>query len=203
MKNIILMITLLMLLACKKQEETKFQDSKIKDINQIVEAIINQDSLNVSKNKPNSIAFCTDLIKINILIPTKTDEKLDVPPPIPPNNVSINELLNFKIKENFFFSKIDSTYLISQNVERKEFIIERKIVEEINTTTLDKEIVKKNKEKYNFYQMTIPLFSKNMNKAYVELYHYCGGLCGEGKAIFLSKINGKWRIVNKYRTWIS
>jgi hypothetical protein len=204
MKNIIIGIVLLMFLGCKeKKEEVRYKDSKIKDINEIVETIIIQDSLNVSKNKLSPVSlFCEDLIKINIHIPEST-EKQNIPP-IPLNNVSINDLLNSKIERDFFFSKSDSSYLVSQNLGQKEFKIEQKIIDKINSTTFEKEKVKQeNRTKYDFYQMTIPVFSKDMTKAYVELNHFCGGLCGDGKAFFLSKINGKWRIVYKHRTLVS
>jgi hypothetical protein len=47
--------------------------------------------------------------------------------------------------------------------------------------------------------MTIPLFSLDNQKAYVELGYYCGTLCGYGEAIYLKKINGKWTIVEKWK----
>ncbi|WP_268847570.1 hypothetical protein [Flavobacterium aestivum] len=204
MKNIIWIVTLFLFLGCKKQkEETKLQDSKFSDINQIVEVIINQDSLYISKNDKSSIAFCIDLVKINIQIPIKNKEKL-YEPPTPFNSVSINQLLSYKINNDNFFSKADSTYLVSQSLGLKEFKIEQKIIEKIKSTTFDKEELKqKTGKKYDFYEMTIPVFSKDNSKAYVEINHYCGGLCGSGKAFFLSKINGEWRIINKTQTWIS
>ncbi|MBF7093083.1 hypothetical protein IUY40_16240 [Flavobacterium sp. ALJ2] len=58
-------------------------------------------------------------------------------------------------------------------------------------------------ERYNFYDMTIPIFSKDNTKAYVELNHHCGALCGEGKAFFLFKTNGEWGIIYKYIKWVS
>jgi hypothetical protein len=51
--------------------------------------------------------------------------------------------------------------------------------------------------------MTIPIFSLDNQKAYVELGYHCGTLCGYGKAIYLKKVSGKWIIVKKFRTWIS
>ncbi|AYN04421.1 hypothetical protein [Flavobacterium sp. 140616W15] len=202
MKNTILIISFLMFLSCK-EKDNKSSLVKIKNINGIVETIIDQDSLKFSRNKLSPISlFCEDLIKINIHIPESTD-KQNIPS-IPFNNVSINDLLNSKIERDFFFSKSDSSYLVSQNLGQKEFKIEQKIIDKINSTTFEKEKVKQeNRTKYDFYQMTIPVFSNDMTKAYVELNHFCGGLCGDGKAFFLSKINGKWRIINKHRTWVS
>lgn len=204
MKNIILVITLLMLLGCKKQnQEIKLKDSQIRDINQIVEAIIIQDSLYISKRDKKPIAFCTDLVKINIQIPIKNKEKLNEPP-IPFNSVSINELLNFNLNKESFFLSTDSTYLISQNPGQKKFRIAQDIVAKINATTIEKITSKGTaEEKYSFYEMTIPIFSRDNTKAYLQLNYNCGALCGNGTEFFLSKINGKWRIINKSKTWIS
>lgn len=192
-----------MLLSCKEKEK-EFSSFTVRNINEIAETIIIGESLFVSKNDNSSRSFCTDLIKINIRIPIKSEEKLHIPPPIPFNNVSINELLNFKIMKERFFLSTDSTYLISQNLVQKEFKIEKNIIDKINSTTIEKETLKQETgEKYNFYDMTIPIFSKDNTKAYVELNHHCGALCGEGKVFFLSKTNGKWRIIYKYIKWVS
>lgn len=201
MRNIILIFAFLTLLSCKEKEFSSFT---VRDINEIAETIIIGESLFVSKNDNSSRSFCTDLIKINIRIPIKSEENPNLPPPLPFNNVSINELLNFKTGKERFFLSTDSTYLILQNLGQKEFKIEQNIIDKINSTTIEKEILKqKIGEKYNFYDMTIPIFSKDNSKAYVELNHHCGAFCGEGKAFFLSKTNGKWRIIYKYIKWVS
>lgn len=203
MKKIILICVFLMISGCKdKGKETKLASFTDRDINEIVETILIQDSLPVFKNDKNSKSLCVELIKINIEIPVK-GEKNNLPP-IPFNNITINKLLSLKIENERFFLSTDSIYLTSQNSEQKIFSLEQKVVAKINSTTNEKEISKQKRgEKYEFYEMTIPLFSKDRTKAYVELNHYCGSLCGSGKAILLSKINGKWSIVDKYRTWIS
>jgi hypothetical protein len=202
MKKIILICIFLMISGCKdKGKETKLASFTDRDISEIVETILIQDSLPVFKNDKNSKSLCVELIKINIEIPVKRENNL---PPIPFNNITINKLLSLKIENERFFLSTDSIYLTSQNSEQKIFSLEQKVVAKINSTTNEKEISKQKRgEKYEFYEMTIPLFSKDRTKAYVELNHYCGSLCGSGKAILLSKINGKWSIVDKYRTWIS
>jgi hypothetical protein len=202
MKNIILICVFFMLSGCKDiGNETELPSFTIKNINEIVETIIIQDSLSVSKNDKNSISFCVNLIKIKISIPVKGENLL---PPIPFNNVSIDQLLNLRIGNETFFFRGDSVYLVSQTLKQKVFKIDQKIIKKINSTTIEKETSKQKRgEKYEFYEMTIPVFSKDHTKAYVELNHYCGGLCGSGKAILLSKTNGKWRMIDKYRTWIS
>ncbi|MCC9072167.1 hypothetical protein LNQ49_11300 [Flavobacterium sp. F-65] len=192
---------------CKKiKNETKFDSSKIKDINEIVKTVIIEDSLNVLINGKGTKMFCEELIKLDIYIPEKTKDNEPIPPPPPPsfNAISIEDLLCSKIGNEIFFTSRDSLYLLQQNSNPQTLKIEKEVVEKINSTTKEKEINKKKLgESYNFYEMTIPVFSSDNQKAYLELNHYCDGLCGSGKSIFLKKINGKWKIIDKWRTWIS
>ncbi|MBF7093082.1 hypothetical protein IUY40_16235 [Flavobacterium sp. ALJ2] len=145
MRNIILIFAFLTLLSCKEKEFSSFT---VRDINEIAETIIIGESLFVSKNDNSSRSFCTDLIKINIRIPIKSEENPNLPPPLPFNNVSINELLNFKTGKERFFLSTDSTYLISQNLGQKVFKIEQNIIDKINSTTIEKRNIKaKNRRK--------------------------------------------------------
>ena len=192
---------------CKKiKNESEFDSSKIKDINEIVKTVILEDSLNVLIHGKGTKMFCEELIKLDIYIPEKRKDNEPIPPPPPPsfNDISIENLLYSKIENEIFFTSKDSLYLLQQNLNPQILKIEKEIVEKINSTTKEKEINKKKLgESYNFYEMTIPIFSSDNQKAYLELNHYCGRLCGSGKSIFLKKINGKWKIIDKWRTWIS
>ncbi|OCB71792.1 hypothetical protein [Flavobacterium crassostreae] len=208
MKSLLLILLVsLSFTKCKNiSDEPEFNSSKIKDISEIVKTVILEDSLNVLKNDKKTKMFCEDLIKLDIYIPEKRKDNEPIPPPPPPsfNNISIQNLLNNKIENQIFFTSKDSLYLLKQNLNPQKLKIEKEIVEKINLTSKEKEINKKGKgEFYNFYEMTIPIFSSDNQKAYVELNHYCGRLCGSGKSIYLKKINGKWKIVDKWRTWIS
>lgn len=205
MKKIFLLIMFsAFLVNCKsKNEENELYASKIKDINEIVKAIIVQDSLNVSKKGKESKMFCADLVKLNINVPEKRKDGI-ITIPIPFNSVLLDNLLNRKIKGEVFFSKKDSLTLIEQNSNPNIITIDSEIISEINSTTREKELEKRKKgELYRFYEMNIPIFSLDKNKAYVQLGYHCGGLCGSGKAIYLKKINGKWKIIATWRTWIS
>ena len=206
MKRIFIIVSICLLFANCKKNKSEFNNSEIKDINEIVNIVIIEDSLNVLKSESESKMFCENLIKLDIYIPEKRKENEPIPPPPPPsfNDVSIEDLLNDKIENRMFFSSNDSLFLLEQNLKSKELKIENEIIEKINTTSKNIELEKKkNGKSYNYYEMTIPIFSKDNQKAYLELNHFCGHLCGSGKSIYLNKINGKWKIVNKWRTWIS
>ena len=49
-----------------------------------------------------------------------------------------------------------------------------------------------NSNKNNWYGFSIPLFSKDKNKAILMIKKLCPGLCGEGKTLLFTKKNGKW-----------
>jgi hypothetical protein len=206
-KLILILLVSLLFTKCKNNNnEIEIGSPKINEINKIVKTIILEDSLNVLKNDKESKMFCEELIKLDIYIPEKRKKNEPIPPPPPPSfyKISIEDLLNYKIENEMFFTSKDSLDLLRQNLNPEKLIIEKDILQKINLTTEERENTKrKNGELYNFYVMTIPIFSSDNNKAYVELNHYCGGLCGNGKSIFLKKINGKWKVVDKWRTWIS
>ena len=205
-KLILILLVSLSFTKCKKiNNETEFDYSQINEINDVVNTVILEDSLNVLKNGKKSEMICEELIKLDIYIPEKIKDNEPIPPPPPSfNDISIENLLHYKIENEMFFTSKDSLYLLQQNLNPKKLKIKKKLAEKINLTTKNKEINKRKISKpYSYYEMTIPIFSLDKNKAYLELNHYCGSLCGSGKSIYLKKINGKWKIVDKWRTWIS
>jgi hypothetical protein len=204
MRNILLIFTFLFILSCKNSESrTELEASKVKDINQIVQAVIIEDSLNVLQNGTDTRMFCQELIKLSVYVPEKTKNG-EIPPPPPTSfkEVSIGDLLHYR--KSFYFSFKDSLSLLKQNSNPEKFKIDESLAEKINQTTKEKEINKKKMDKpFDFYEMTIPIFSLDNQKAYLELNHHCRGLCGSGISIYLRKINGKWKIVDKRQTWMS
>ncbi|MDW8849422.1 hypothetical protein SD960_04905 [Flavobacterium sp. MMLR14_040] len=186
----------------KKKEKTNIALEEIKNINQIVEAIIIQDSLNVLSKNEDSTMFCSELKRLNIYIPEKRNDGLNLPPP--PQDIYITELINSTIKEESFFSSKDSLYLLEQNSNPEKLKIEKDLINKLNSTTIEKAIIRNKKVRpFRFYEMTIPVLSLDRQKAYVQLGYHCGSLCGTGKAIYLKKVNGKWLIIQKWETWIS
>ena len=202
MKKIIFLLVL-NLFQCQKENTTSRIISKDNnDVNKIIEVIIFQENLNVLKNKSNTSKFCSELKKITIEVPVKDNQ--GIIPPAAPENRYITTLLYDHVSDDKFFTKKDSTFILSQNSNPKRIEIARKITEKLNTTTFENELKKiKNNEDYDFYEMSIPIFSLDKQTAYVELDYRCGHLCGNGRAFYLRKINGKWKIVEDFKTWIS
>lgn len=205
MRNIILLIAFFSIFSCKNSDnKIEFTPSTVKEINEIIKVIIAEDSLEVFENAKGKKMLCKELIRLNIYIPEKPKNS-EIPPPPPPsfNDVSITDLLHYD-RSSTFFKAVDSLYLLKQNLNSEKFEIDSNIAEKVNFTTKDKEISKKkNEQPYSYYKMTIPIFSLNNQVAYLELNHYCGRLCGSGKSVYLKKINGKWKVIEKWRTWIS
>lgn len=54
-----------------------------------------------------------------------------------------------------------------------------------------------------YLEFTKPTFSADGLDALVYVSHSCGGLCGTGWLVYLSRTNGAWRIVDKHMLWIS
>lgn len=204
MKKIILsLIIILTFCNCQhKKDKTGLNTEEIKDINEIVDAIIIQDSLQVFSKNEDSVMFCSELRKLSIFIPEKTKEGIILPPP--PQDIYITEILGTEMKRNTFFIAKDSIYLLQQNSNPERLQIKKELINKLNITTVEKQRIKRTKtQNFRFYEMTIPVFSLDRKNAYIQLGYHCGGLCGHGKAIYLKKIKGKWKIIEKYETWIS
>ncbi|MBW1655512.1 hypothetical protein [Flavobacterium quisquiliarum] len=203
MKNIIFIFIVLTFYNCQnKKENYNLSAEKIKDINEVVEAVIIQDSLDVFSKNEDSAMFCNELKKLNIFIPEKRKDGIPQPPP-PPQDIYITSLLSDKTAGETFSPK-DSLYLLNQNLNPEKLEIEDKLINKLNSTTIEEMLTKRKKHQlYRFYQMTIPVFSIDRKLAYIQLNYHCAGLCGSGKAIYLKKVNGKWKIIEKWETWIS
>ena len=142
-KILLILLISLSFTKCKNNSnETEFNSSKIKDINEIVSTVILEDSLRVLKNDNESKMFCEELTKLNIYIPEKRKENEPITPPPPPsfNSISIENLISYKIESQMFFTIKDSLGLLQNNLNPEKFKIEKKIAEKINLTTKEKEI---------------------------------------------------------------
>lgn len=205
MKNLILVLIIsLFLTNCKNSnDKIEFDSSKINEVNNIVEAIIIQDSLDVLKSKKKSRYFLENLVKLNIINPIKEKNGMETIPLPFFNNVKSENLINRKINDKLFFTVKDSSNIISQNLYPENLKLDTRILSKINSISFQEAKAKYKKEYINLYEMSIPIFSLDRKRAYVQLNNHCGRLCGEGMEIFLENLNGKWKIIYKQRTWVS
>ena len=204
MKNILILSLLLSLCSCNSLlKQSELEPSRIDDINAIVGAVIRQDSVKVMKTDIESVLFCNDLNKLKIYLPKKGYDSAITSIAFSNARISIDNLLGNKGAS--LFSAKDSLYLLQQNTNPRMFLIDTIRLPYVKYTSMDVEQEKMRHYKtFEYYQMTLPIFSLDNTIAYVELNHYCsGGLCGSGQAIYLKKINGTWVISFERMTWIS
>lgn len=201
MKNFILLSFFLIISSCKKEEKEIFDAPKLDDINKVIEAVILQDSLNVFKKDTSSESISLQLNKIDVkVMPSRKANEL-IAPEEPGNYVYVQQLLYSSKKHSAFFPKKDSTYLLYQNEVHRSLNIDLTFSKKLKTISFKESQA----DKYSsmpYYTLSIPIFSKDGNTAYVEGNHYFGD-GGGGWALVLKRKNGQWKIVDIFRTWFS
>lgn len=205
MKNILLLF-LLTLLSCntKKDEELV----RKKETLNIIQTLIEQNGLDMVRNFPAHIELpiCLNLRKV--IVNNKcfeetgaNDKMIIVQLPeksfINQGEVCIEKIYKSNPIGNSFFLKKDSHNIINQNKTLKTFIIPKSITQKFKTVELTK--TSKIAEKY--IQFSIPIFSKDNTKAYLEFDKYIDNENSYGNSIYLEKTNGKWEIKYVERHW--
>ena len=111
--------------------------------------------------------------------------------------VCIEKIYKSRPIDNSFFLKNDSLNIVNQNETFKAFKIPKSITRKFETVELTKNL--KITEKY--IQFSIPIFSKDNTKAYLEFDHYSDNENSYGNSIYLEKINGKWKTKHIEGNW--
>lgn len=201
MKIIFSICLLLFLFSCQEKKEI-FKAPKVKDINKVIEAVLYKDRLSVFKGDTSNTNICIRLNKIDVkVMPSKKEGELIAPEP-PGNYVYVQQLLYSSEKSPAFFSKSDSTYLLYQNDVHKSLNIDLAFSKKLNTISFEESQTDKQGWDKRYYSISVPIFSKDGNTAYVELNYYAGDF-GNGFAIILKKEKGVWKIIQSRLSWIS
>lgn len=111
--------------------------------------------------------------------------------------VCIEKIYNSRSNNNLFFLKTDSLSIVEQNQSFTTLKIPKSITQKFKTVAFAKNL--KIVDKY--IQFSIPIFSKDNTKAYVQCDHYTTNESSYGVSIYLMKIDGKWKIKNIERNW--
>jgi hypothetical protein len=56
---------------------------------------------------------------------------------------------------------------------------------------------------FGFVEISIPTFSPDCDHALTYLHHGCGSLCGTGELLYLTRVDGIWRIEKSALVWVS
>ncbi len=184
--------------ACNQvQQEEKYKLPSESEINEVIQAIIVQDSLFYGEQ--SNIPLSIDLYKLDIYFPDTALFGQD-PPPVPWKN-NFYELIGIH-GENAPFTVLDSSYLHFQNRKLQELELKKANHKDIKLITYQKQKQKlKTSEESAFYYFSIPLFDNDQSRAYVELMFICWKLCGYGNGYVLEKRKGNWVIVQKEVKW--
>jgi hypothetical protein len=184
MPKFLLFILAIALLGCKGPIR-KYRTHNSNDINQVIKAVIIQDSLYLNKLPFNS--------QLGRLVFNR------------------QWMFSFKIDSLFsesrptYFDEADYPYISFQRGNDTSFTVDKSTLPKISFTTLA-EHKAKNKTtqgQFYFYEMSVPLFSVDQQLAYIQVTLYYMKSQGVGYEYFLRKTNGKWTIVFKEQTWIS
>jgi hypothetical protein len=54
-----------------------------------------------------------------------------------------------------------------------------------------------------FVEVTLPVLTKDRQRALFYIEHHCDGLCGSGTLLLLERSNSEWRVIKKEMLWIS
>lgn len=215
MKKIVLIFSfLILIISCEKREEKmvieqpkpitvkEISAEEITEINLIVEAIIQQNSLDVLKSDKDSEALIIDYLnRIKVNKNTTNSDNFRRPKS---TEIFYSELIGNRFEDKVYFTSEDSIYILQQNTYADSIKIAASILEKVNTKESEKEKLRNNSDLYfGEYEISIPILSKDKQTAYVELSYFCGALCGNGSILILKKSDGKWKVVEDIFTWIS
>ncbi len=144
------------------------------------------------KEFPIYLNLKKNIVKTKCFEETKANDKLSVIK-FPEKSftsqaeVCIEKIYKSRPINNSFFLKNDSLSIVNQNKTIKAFKIPQSITQKFKSVELTKSL--KITEKY--IQFSIPIFSKDSSKAFLEFDHYSDNENSYGKLIYLEKVNGK------------
>jgi len=198
MKNILLLI-ILFLVSCNREKSQELIRQK-ESIN-IIQTLIEEKGLEMVRElgSDNKLPICLNLKK-NIINEkcfedTKANNKLTVVK-FPeksftnPGEVCIEKIYKSKPINNSFFLKKDSLNIVNQNETIKDLKIPKSIIQNFKTVELTENL----KITKKYIQFSIPIFSEDNTKAYIEFDYYSDNENSHGCSIYLEKMHGKWKI---------
>jgi hypothetical protein len=199
MRNYLSIFFIILAFSCKDKSETLVDERKT-EIERIVECVILQDSLNVFESDSTSIPLSKELKKLKVYSLVSNLENI---PPKPIDGIYLNALFFYHLDIQFLPKK-DSLSILNQNQVLRTYLIGNSFSRKIKLTTFKEQKIKsKANLDATFFYITIPIFSADNTKAYVEVNKISFAKSGWGEAIYLERKNGKWKIIYKEELWVS
>ncbi|WP_133440188.1 MULTISPECIES: hypothetical protein [Chryseobacterium] len=201
MKIKVFFLILILFSSCSKDKSFVLAENS-GEINDIIRVVIIDDKIEATKI--NNTVIIEDIYKKEIIDSRKYIKK-DSLYIVPPYNMDILSLFHLWGPQSkpLGFDKKDLQYLLSQNSNPDSLKLPQTILKGFHhSTKKEYEQENANGNYQSYYTFTIPYLSQDKKTAYVESNYSCGNTCGNGMAFFLQKINGKWTVIEKWKTWM-
>lgn len=201
MKKIITFLLLIVIFSCNKNQSCRDIEKirKIETTN-IIQTFIDSTS-------KTSLPICTSLKKLTIRTDLKAQMKIQdskVAIKLLPKEDLISKNSEIFIEKllttNSIFNQKDSLNFVTQNFYLPNFYIPKEISKRTKTISLSE--LKRQKTTTGYIIISIPIFSSDNKKAYVEVDYYSKNR-NFGESYFLEKNGEKWKIVYSLGYWSS
>jgi hypothetical protein len=205
MKNS-LMIFLVAFFSCNSNDSKNL--IRQKESIEIIKTIIEEKGIELTRSFPNKQEhpICLNLKKVIVnnkcFDNTKVNNEVKIVK-LPDRSftsngeVCLEKIYKSRPIRNFFFLTKDSVDVMNQNNAIKAFKITKNITKKFKTVESSKELSVAEK----YIQFSIPIFSKDNTKAYLEYDFHTDNNDSFGKSFYLEKVNGKWKIKFIEKNW--
>lgn len=194
---------MLLLVSCNKNNCTTNEKIRKIETDKIIETFFEDKYF---KNNKDAYAVCIDFKKLKINTesiyaePTKKVQIIKLPPRSPRilqnTEVYIERLLNANLKGKKIFKSKDSINFVEQNNCFFKYTIPKKIVGKIKTIP-----VSKIENATDYMIFSIPIFSEDNKKAYMEIDCYSKEL-PYGESVYLEKKDNIWKVIDTKTIWV-
>jgi hypothetical protein len=189
-------------MGCSKNDCSYNEKIRKIETEKIIETFLREKYI---ENSKNSDAVCNNFKKLKINSesiykePTNKVTIIKLPPSLPRilqnTEIYIEMLLNANLKGNKIFNSKDSINFVEQNNCFFKYTLPEKISKKLKTIPVS-EIDKAD----NYIILSIPIFSEDNQKAYVEIDCYRKEL-QFGVSAYLEKKDNLWKIIDTKEIW--
>lgn len=202
MKKISIFLILL-IVSCNKNDCTTNEKIRKIETDKIAETLLHQKYF---KNNKDAYAVCISFKKLKINTesvyaePTKKAQIIKLPPRLPRifknTEVYIEMLMNANLEGKKIFKTKDSINFVEQNNCFVKYALSKNIAGKIKTIP-----VSKIENAIDYMIFSIPIFSEDNKKAYMEIDCYSKEL-PYGESVYLEKKENVWKVIDTKIIWV-